>query len=221
MAKKKKTPKKTDKFQSDPFTELKGFAVSATESEVPVQPRPESSAEPEVSGNDLFAREMNMLGVTRSSGEQEPEETNDLFEPETAVPEEMSEQEQFLAALGEMSVRFEDHLPDQEEPPQASPRRMKLVKQGRLQPEMTLDLHGLLRHQVVEKVRFFLEDAKFQGYRTLLIITGRGLHSQGEPVLRTEVEKFLNGDGRTLLAEWARAPRQYGGEGALIVFLKD
>lgn len=222
MAKKKNKQKKTDTFQGNPFSFLKGFAVSEAEPEVPVQPQPPvPTEEPEISAEDLFAREMNMLGVKRSSGkppENQPSVETEL-KPVDSKP--VTDEEQFLAAMGEMTTQFEDHFPEVEEPHQASPRRMKLMKQGRLQPEATLDLHGLLRHQVVERVRFFLDDAKFQGYRTLLIITGRGLHSQGEPVLRSEVERFLRGDGRPLLAEWARAPRQYGGDGALVVFLKD
>jgi len=221
MGKKKKTSKRKDIFQSDPFSDLKGFAVSATELKVPEQTVPVESPDTELSAEDLFAREMDMLGVQRSNDETPAEAKNTKYQPGPSVHEEMSDQEQFLAAMGEMSVHFEDHLPDNDESPQASPRRMKLLKQGRLQPEATLDLHGLLRHQVVEKVCFFLADAKFQGFKTLLIITGRGLHSQGEPVLRTEVENFLNGEGRPLLVEWARAPRQYGGEGALVVFLKN
>jgi DNA-nicking Smr family endonuclease len=220
MAKKKKTPVTTEKFQGDPFSDLRGFAASAPEPEAPAKALPEPLAEPELSGEELFDREMNLLGVRRSSSEETAEKRSAASEPRVSPPETMSDQDQFLAALGEMSVRFEDHLPDAEEPPQASPRRMKLLKQGRLQPEATLDLHGMLRHQVVEKVRFFLEGGKFQGYRTVLIITGRGLHSQGEPVLRSEVERFLRNEGRALAAEWARAPRQYGGDGALIVFLK-
>ena len=125
-----------------------------------------------------------------------------------------------VPALGEMTVRFEDQGPVKTGTRHAAPRRMKLLKQGRLKPEATLDLHGLFRHQVVDKVRFFLQDACHQGCRTVLIVTGRGLHSNGEPVLRSEVERFLQSDGRRLIAEWARAPRQYGGAGALVVFLK-
>lgn len=220
MAKKKKTEKKTMSFQSSPFSDLKGFAVSASKPEEPAKPIEDEPVAPEEPVGDLFAREMGMLGVERLNDEGFDEEN--IPEPEESLVEQepLTDDEEFLAAMGEMRVRFEDHLPEEDGPQQASPRRMKLLKQGRLQPEATLDLHGLLRHQVVEKVRFFLQGGKFQGCRTLLIITGRGLHSQGEPVLRNEVERFLRGEGRQLIAEWARAPRQYGGEGALVVFLK-
>jgi DNA-nicking Smr family endonuclease len=56
--------------------------------------------------------------------------------------------------------------------------------------------------------------------KTVLIVTGRGKSSGAEPVLRAEVERYLNHDAGAWVSEWGRAPRQYGGEGALVVFLK-
>jgi DNA-nicking Smr family endonuclease len=40
-------------------------------------------------------------------------------------------------------------------------------------------------------------------------------------VLRDEAEKILEEHRKTLIAEWGRAPRQYGGEGALVIFMKN
>ncbi|MDT8419983.1 MAG: Smr/MutS family protein [Desulfuromonadales bacterium] len=221
MGKKKRAQPKEKGFQSDPFRELKGFAVSACGPGPAEEPEQELRPQPELTGEDLFAREMSMLGVEPVAGRSVARGKPSIDGSVTpATDDANSERDLFLAALGEMTVRFEEQLPECADSKQAVPRRMKLLRQGRLQPEATLDLHGLLRHQVVEKVGFFLQDAQYQGFRTVLIITGRGLHSPGEPVLRSEVETFLQEDGRKLIAEWARAPRQYGGDGALIVFLK-
>lgn len=219
MAKKKNKQKnKATKFQRDPFNDLKGFSVSAAD---PESEKEESSLhDPELPGEVLFSREMSMLGVERLSGGNPSTGGSVSVEPDDSSVDDLTEQDQFMAALGEMSVCFEDHLPDEVELCHANPRRMKLLKQGRVQPETTLDLHGLFRHQVSDKVQFFLQDAVFQGYKVVLIVTGRGLHSQGEPVLRNEVERFLQDEGRKLVVEWARAPRKYGGDGALVVFLK-
>jgi len=214
MGKKNKTSKRTNTFQKNPFGKLKGFSVSGS------QPELTSQSEQEMSGEELFTHEMNMLGVNRSSSDEPSEESGQKRETPTLVSENITDQELFLAALGEMPVNVESCVVDEKEPQRASPRRLKLLKQGQLKPEATLDLHGMLRHQVVEKVRFFIQDAKYQGYETVLIITGRGLHSEGEPVLRSQVEQFLRETGAALLTEWVRAPRQYGGAGALIVFLK-
>lgn len=206
-------------FQANPFRQLKGFAVSSAEPEKP-QPVVIPEEEEGACRGDLFAIEMAKLGVERTGEAPIAEVAAAETESEADTSKPMSDEEEFLEALGELPVRFEDQFPEEVESRQASPGRMKQLKLGRLKPEATLDLHGLYKHQVVEKVRFFLQDAEFQGHKTLLIITGRGLHSDGEPVLRTEVERFLREDAKPMLAEWARAPRQYGGDGALIVFLK-
>lgn len=56
--------------------------------------------------------------------------------------------------------------------------------------------------------------------QTLLVITGRGLHSEdGEPVVRFETESYLSRCS-AMVAEWGRAPKDYGGEGAIFIFLK-
>ena len=137
------------------------------------------------------------------------------------APPEESEQELFLKEMDTLGVSFRDAVPEKDEPaPAAAPRRMKQVRRGTLQPEASLDLHGLHREEALQKVRYFLEDCCYQGLRTLLIITGRGASSQQGAVLRPEVEKFLSSTGRAWVSEWGRAPRQYGGEGALVVFLK-
>jgi len=126
----------------------------------------------------------------------------------------------FLRSLGELDVRFADAWP--EEPPEqiAVPRRMKLVRQGRLLPEAEVDLHGLGRDEALERVRAFLRDAVQQGLRTVLIVTGRGKHSAGRALLRQQTEAYLRQGGRAWVSEWGRAPGRYGGLGALVVFLK-
>lgn len=225
MAKKKKpTMPKKQEFIRNPFSHLKGFAVSGEEVEETHKKSPsDEGAEQEVTIAS-FADEMAQLGVERIN-------TSDCddFEPrnETPVPEvkqrtgEPSEEEQFLLAMGELQVDFSDKLPEENEPPIASASRMKQLKQGKLSPEATLDLHGLMRTDVVEKLAYFLQNAARQGWQTLLVITGRGLHSaDGEPVLRKEAERYLAAEGRKWVTEWSRAPKQYGGDGALILFLR-
>ncbi len=118
-----------------------------------------------------------------------------------------------------MEAVFTDELPEEVEP-SATPRRMKLLRAGKLVPEAELDLHGLDRVRAREKTRYFLEDAVYQGKRTVLLITGKGHGSAGEPVLRKEMERFLARDAGAWVSEWGDAPRRYGGEGALVVFLR-
>lgn len=225
MGKKKKDAKRSKKeFSSSPFSHLKGFAVSAPpEAKEDRFEPPETESRADLSGS--FADEMAMLGVERLSLSNDGEEESALdspsqqSQPENCVTE--NEDEIFLQAMGELQVNFSDRLPEVEKPSVASAQRMRQLKQGRLVPEASLDLHGLTRVEVAEKLRFFLQNASHQNWRTVLVITGRGLHSAaGEPVLRTEAERFLSAEGQKWVAEWGRAPKQFGGAGALVLFLR-
>jgi DNA-nicking Smr family endonuclease len=106
-----------------------------------------------------------------------------------------TDRELFLDALKGMDTVFEDAFPPEEEVQQVLPRRMKLLRQGRLVPEAKIDLHGLTREEARTKVGYFLEDSVYQGKKTVLIVTGRGKGSGGEPVLRAEVERYLSTEG--------------------------
>ena len=222
MAKKKKIskPKKHD-FNSDPFNNLKGFVVSGLEQKVQQSSIPEQSRR-KVIGS--FADEMEMLGVKQlDKGIDLEKETPDSFLPTDNIVEKsksQTDEELFLTAMGDLPVQFKDHLPEIDPQPLAVPRRMKQLKQGKLAPDASLDLHGCQRTEVEEKLRYFLKNAQHQGWLTLLVITGKGLHSDaGKPVLRDAAEQFFSGEGKKLIAEWGRATKQYGGDGALILFL--
>ena len=223
MAKKKKIskPKKHD-FNSDPFNNLKGFVVSGLEQKVQQSSIPEQSRR-KVIGS--FADEMEMLGVKQlDKGIDLEEESPDSFLPTDNIVEKsksQTDEELFLTAMGDFPVQFKDHLPESDPQPLAVPRRMKQLKQGKLTPDASLDLHGCQRTEVEEKLRYFLKNAQHQGWLTLLVITGKGLHSDaGKPVLRDAAEQFFSGEGKKLIAEWGRATKQYGGDGALILFLR-
>ena len=221
MAKKKNIAKRNKEFLSDPFKHLKGFAVSSQGSEE----EPVRMVEPEPEAPKSFSVEMDMLGVEKLDRDEELEEQpRDIFadaDPvmiETADP---SDEELFLSALGEISVRFHDHFPVESTQQQAEPRRIKQLKQGKLLPDVSLDLHGCKRIDVAAKISHFLHNSHHHGYQTVIIITGKGLHSEGgEAVLRDEAERFLTSQSSELVTEWGRAPKQYGGSGALAVFLR-
>jgi DNA-nicking Smr family endonuclease len=211
----------TKSFQANPFKKLKGFAASAPPEKDP-EKKGKTAVPPPSGENDatLFAEEMSRLGVKRGREEKSapPEKVSGEEDGAASVPA-ATDRELFLDALKGMDTVFEDAFPSEEEV-QAAPRRMKLLRQGRLAPEAKIDLHGLTREEARSKVRYFLEDSAYQGKKTVLIVTGRGKGSGGEPVLRAEVERYLATEGGVWVSEWGRAPRRYGGEGALVVFLK-
>lgn len=225
MARRKKTGKTTADFNNSPFKSLKGLAVSGS-APSPVKDRPgKVVAQTEECLDDaaMFEREMHMLKVKKSPGGGRARR----LPPEPAEPASegglektpQTDQELFLEAIGNMDSVFRDELPPSEEP-HAVPRRMRQLRQGKLVPEAELDLHGANREQARQKVRYFLEDCVYQGYKTVLIITGRGKGSQEGPVLRDEMEKYLAREAQSWVIEWGRAPARYGGEGALVAFLR-
>lgn len=188
------------------------------------KPAPLPPAEPAVEDDAAaFEREMALLGVDlREQDDRQQEEEKvavEFLQENSEKTVELTDDELFLDSLGKMDSVFRDEIPQDEEAA-ATPRRMRQLRQGKLAPEAKLDLHGLTRQEAREKVRFFLEDATFQGLKTVLIITGRGKGSSDGPVLRQFMEGYLSSDARAWVVEWGRAPARYGGEGALVVFLK-
>jgi len=222
MAKKKKsTTTSAPSFVRNPFRELKGFAVGDEKPEpAPLAARvdPVATGEPK----HHFLEEMDFLGVKPLDSLQAmPDEEVPLGKrPPKETASALSDAELFMQSLGQLEVCFADQFPT-DPPPPARVRRLRQLQRGRLTPAASLDLHGVAAALVAEKIAHFLQDARYQGWQTLLIVTGRGLHSPtGQTAVRDAAEKYLRQHADEQVAEWGRAPRQYGGEGALAVFLK-
>jgi DNA-nicking Smr family endonuclease len=232
---KKKTSKQNasspQEFSSSPFKNLKGLSAFAAQKTQPQSGASKPAAldvndsAASLNGYESFVKEMDSLGVKplsehvvqRPVSVQEPE----IQRPQLpAISREERETAAFLDAVGSVEKSFKDEWPEESAPDrQAVPRRMKQVERGQLKPEASLDLHGLTVEEASAKVRFFLQDVSYRGFQTILIITGKGLHSSDGPVLRQAVEKLLD-QQREQVIEWGIAPRRYGGDGALIVFMR-
>jgi DNA-nicking Smr family endonuclease len=71
-------------------------------------------------------------------------------------------------------------------------------------PEETLDLHGMNADQAETRVRFFFQrHAATSPGRVVHVITGKGIGSQGAPVLPDLVRGMLQHDLSGTVAEWA------------------
>lgn len=70
----------------------------------------------------------------------------------------------------------------------------------------TLDLHGLTAGEASSSSRAWLQQRQSSGETTVRLITGRGLHSQGLPVLPAEIEALLHQLKDTLVADYEREP---------------
>ncbi|NOZ13324.1 MAG: Smr/MutS family protein [Acidobacteria bacterium] len=96
----------------------------------------------------------------------------------------------------------------------------RLPKSMVLAVDASLDLHLKTKHESLVALETFFRNAVLSGDRLLLIITGKGHHSEQKGVLREFVRKWLRRDGRHRILWYADAPRKMGGTGAFVVRLK-
>jgi DNA-nicking Smr family endonuclease len=89
-------------------------------------------------------------------------------------------------------------------------------------PEAQLDLHGLRRAEVERAVSQFVRGRHRSGARYLLIIPGKGQHSEaGIGVLGEALAQALSrGSAAPLVLAFATAHTRHGGRGAVAVMLK-
>ena len=94
------------------------------------------------------------------------------------------------------------------------------MKKGSIQSEGILDLHGYRLENAKIILKKFITESYNKNLRNILVITGKGLHNTG--VLKKEVPLWLNEKGLVnLLIDYKTAPNNIGGEGALLVRLKN
>ena len=94
-----------------------------------------------------------------------------------------------------------------------------------------LDLHGLSLSQANKIVKKFIIESFEEGYKKLLIITGKGLRSKAHKnpyvseqmnVLKYSVPEFIKNDDNLFdkISKFSIADLKDGGEGAFYIFLK-
>lgn len=105
-------------------------------------------------------------------------------------------------------------------PPEAiEPGRKRRLTRERDPIGPRLDLHGLDQDQARARLIAFLNRARDEGWRAVLVITGKG--SRGDGVLRRMTPEWLAAPGlRDVVAGISEAHRRHGGEGAIYVALK-
>lgn len=102
-------------------------------------------------------------------------------------------------------------------------RSLARLRGAGLSPEATLDLHGLSRAEVTARVTEFVRKSARRGLRLVLVIVGKGLHSEdGHGVLAEAlVEALTTGGAAPRVAAFASAHTRHGGYGAIAVELRD
>jgi len=99
---------------------------------------------------------------------------------------------------------------------------VKKMKQGKLAIEARVDLHGTTQEQAHRALDSFIDGAQGAGRRAVLVITGKGLKTDGSVgVIRQMVPKWLNQQpNRGRILGFSHAAPKDGGTGALYVMIK-
>ena len=104
---------------------------------------------------------------------------------------------------------------------------LKNIKKGRMKINAVLDLHGKKVKESKSKVFYFIKNNFEANNRLVLIITGKGKRLgveegwRGDGVLKKLLPDWLNSISLSKYIVWFDiAPKDLGGEGALIIYIK-
>lgn len=110
---------------------------------------------------------------------------------------------------------------------------LRRLKEGKVDPDAKLDLHGLTQAQAHGRLATFLHRAHDHDLRCVLVVTGKGggrpqserlsfeATTAGQGVLKSMVPRWLSeGDIRRYVSGTAEAHSRHGGAGALYVYIK-
>ena len=111
-------------------------------------------------------------------------------------------------------------------------RKARRIASGRIEVDDRIDLHGFLQRNARASLRGFLFSAQAKGYKTVLVITGKGgsepadgygslMGERQRGVLKRSVPGWLaEPDLRTVVLSYTQATPRHGGAGALYVQLR-
>jgi len=100
------------------------------------------------------------------------------------------------------------------------PAQDKRVARRRIPIDRRIDLHGMTQVAAEVALTAFLTNARADGCRCVLVITGKGGFSR-RGVLHSRFSDWINGEAiKSLIARAAPAHQKDGGAGAWYVFLK-
>jgi DNA-nicking Smr family endonuclease len=107
--------------------------------------------------------------------------------------------------------------------PDVSAALLGALRRGEPRAEARVDLHGRKRDQALRAAETFLQRARAEGRRAVLVIHGRGNGSDGgEAVLRPALQAWLGSAeaARAGVMAFAPAPARDGGAGATLILLR-
>lgn len=87
-----------------------------------------------------------------------------------------------------------------------------------LEPQASIDLHGLGAVDAASALEDFLQRSSRAGLEKVLVVHGKGNHSRGEPVLGKVARRVI--EASPLAGRFGVAERERGGGGAMWVLLR-
>ncbi len=110
-------------------------------------------------------------------------------------------------------------------------KKIRKIATDQIEIHATLDLHGYRQEQAHTALKSFIRNAQVQGYRYVLIITGKGItkktsqsgfwQEEQPGVLKRKVPEWLSDqDLREYVVSYSSAHPKHGGEGALYVQIR-
>jgi len=222
---KKSEEKPTADFKTNPFKTLKGFApqpVPKEKKQAAPPPRPGIKEHQEEDDRSLFLRSVEgARRITDDPGAAPPKaERAQEARPQMESPEDV---QLFLQAMQTIGTTFPPAAAEPEEDGderRTATSRTRQLRRGSISISETLDLHGYVRDDALQQLAQFITGAYHRGSKAVLVITGKGLNSPDGPVLQGSVDAWLREQGKSMVIEVTQAPRDKGGSGAVVVFLR-
>jgi DNA-nicking Smr family endonuclease len=122
-------------------------------------------------------------------------------------------------ATGIPAATLAEILSDKEELPTPAQTLRGAIKSSP-PPQEHIDLHGCTAAEAEIRTENFLTRALRNHLKTVMVITGKGIHSKEGPVLKDVIEtrlKIMKDDGSILTYLWEKKDREKSG--ALLVYL--
>jgi len=100
-----------------------------------------------------------------------------------------------------------------------SREKLKQLAAGKPPIGLEIDLHGMTRDEALSGLVRLFEEAISEKKRVVCIVHGRGLHSQGKPILKEAAYQWLR-SGPFASLVLAAIPKPYTGGGSCLVLLR-
>ncbi len=209
-----------------PFKDLdKKVAAAKSKSGIKWNCSLEGSPDPVEDESRIFAEEMSNVVPLRNRTKRRFASSSKPKPPRLFVQEEEAEAlarlAELVAGYGKFDLTFSDEYVEGGVSG-INPVILNKLRCGEYSYQDFVDLHGLNKTEARDKVARFLQESSKKGYRCVLIVHGRGLHSDNkEPVIKNYIRSWLckGRIGRMVLA-FSSARACDGGTGALYVLLR-